>query len=221
MMKRSMVHMCNSLYDATTCMNQDYITVTDDKNDASQYGYRIFIPYSYSSTTNITPQTRAITNNISSVSSSRHSSSSSLCHHNNKSKKRNYHNHNMHHHRMTTTTTMSTMCNTTNTSNSQGTTDDYSHYMNVIDPNSLDILSSPEVLAIMESQHEWDVASHENDCNNNNNTNDVDDDNDPYLSDCETMKDEHWNHHNSYPSTATTTRIETFETLPSLDEKRM
>lgn len=92
--------------------------------------------------------------------------------------------------------------------------DDYTHCMQTIDPSSLDILSSPEVLAILESQREWDASKRELTYDTTMNSAD-DDIDDPYLSDCEEMHDS-WK-----DDMELKTPIESFEKLPPIDEKKI
>jgi hypothetical protein len=88
--------------------------------------------------------------------------------------------------------------------------DDYSQCMQSVDPRSLDILSSPEVRAIIESQRDWDDSKADY-CFSNLNIQrpSVDD---GYLSDSEPMK-EGW--------TSCVSFTDSFEKLPSLDEKKL
>jgi hypothetical protein len=88
--------------------------------------------------------------------------------------------------------------------------DDYSQCMQVIDPRSLDILSSPEVRAIIESQRDWDDSKADY-CISNRNMQHPDVD-DGYLSDSETMK-AGWTNCVSF--------TDSFEKIPSLDEKKL
>lgn len=88
--------------------------------------------------------------------------------------------------------------------------DDYSQCMQTVDPRSLDILSSPEVRAIIESQRDWDDSKVDY-CFSNRNIQHPSVD-DGYLSDSEPMK-EGWTSFVSY--------TDSFEKLPSLDEKKL
>lgn len=88
--------------------------------------------------------------------------------------------------------------------------DDYSQCMQTVDPRSLDILSSPEVRAIIESQRDWDDSKADY-CFSNRNIQHPSVD-DGYLSDSEPMK-EGWTSCVSYS--------DSFEKLPSLDEKKL
>ena len=94
-------------------------------------------------------------------------------------------------------------------SDSSGIMDDYSQCMQSVDPHSLDILSSPEVRAILESQRDWDESKTEFGLSHRIVPHVKEDDG--YLSDSETMK-EGW--------TRCVTFSDSFDKLPSLDEKK-
>ena len=149
-----------------------FITVMDDGNDASQYGYRIFIPSS--------PKRTNLGGVVTSSNIIRKSSSSAQQY-------QSFHYHDNHRYNDHEKTHMPA-------------NDEYSKYMQSIDPSTLDILSSPEVLAILESQCDWEKYKGESD--------------NPYLSDCEEMED-NWN---EIPPVVT---AESFDKLPAIDEKKM
>jgi hypothetical protein len=98
--------------------------------------------------------------------------------------------------------------------------DDYTQCMNSIDPSSLDILSSPEVLAILEAQRDWDATkwtdapTNINSFEQSNDQIKKDETVDPSLSDCEEMVE-------GWISNRASLRVESFDTLPSYDEKKM
>jgi hypothetical protein len=149
-----------------------FITVMDDGYDASQYGYRIFIPSS--------PKRTNIGGVVTSSNVIRKSSSSAQQY-------QSFHYHE--NHRYNNYDNNRILAN-----------DEYSKCMQSIDPSTLDILSSPEVLAILEAQCDW--AKYK------------DDGDDPYLSDCEEMEDD-WN---DIPPAIS---AESFDKLPAIDEKKM
>ena len=155
-----------------------FITVMDDGYDASQYGYRIFIPSS--------PKRTNLGGVVTSSNVIRKSSSSaqhyqSFLHH-----PGNYH-HNT---------------NDFENTRSMQANDDYSKCMQSIDPSTLDILSSPEVLAMLETRCDWEKYKDDTPSD------------DPYLSDYEEMED-NWN---DLPPVIST---ESFDKLPAIDEKKM
>ena len=75
-------------------------------------------------------------------------------------------------------------------------TDEYSKCMQSIDPSTLDILSSPEVMAILESQCDWEKYKNE-------------------------MRDETYMMSDCEPSPPMRMSVESFEKIPSIDEKKM
>lgn len=160
-----------------------FITVMDDRNDASQYGYRIFVPSS--------PKRTNVDGVVTSSNVIRKSSSSAQQY-------QSFHCPDQNHHYG---------YNNDYDSTRMLANDDYAKCMQSIDPSTLDILSSPEVLAILESQCDWEKYKNE--------TTDSDD---PYLSDCEEMEDD-WDD-KSLPS-ATALSTESFDKLPAFDEKKM
>lgn len=90
--------------------------------------------------------------------------------------------------------------------------DDYGEYSpmrNTMHLRNLDILASPEVLEILESQREWDNSLH---CNES-----VVPLDDPYLSDCEEMHDK-WEQCNDCGEEF---NVGVVDTSPSLEEKTM
>jgi hypothetical protein len=149
-----------------------FITVMDDGYDASQYGYRIFIPS--------TPKRTNMGGIVTSTNVIRKSSSSAQ------------HSQSFHYHGNNRYNDYDNLRMLPN--------DEYSKCMQSVDPSTLDILSSPEVLAILESQCDWEKCKNDSD--------------DPYLSDCEEMKDS-WN--DSPPVVS----AESFTKLPAIDEKKM
>jgi hypothetical protein len=124
--------MYSSLHEAS------FFTVMDDGNDASQYGYRIFIPSS--------PKRTNGGGVVTSSNVIRQSSSSAAAQH-----YQSFHYPNSNHHRFN------------DYDNTRMTTpnDEYSKCMQSIDPSTLDILSSPEVMAILESQCDWEKYKNE------------------------------------------------------------
>ena len=162
--------MYSSLHEAS------FITVLDDGNDASQYGYRIFIPSS--------PKRTNVGGVVTSSKIVRKSSSSAQ-----QSQSFHYHNNNDNdnsNHRYNDYDDTRMMAN-----------DDYSKCMQSIDPSTLDILTSPEVMAILESQCDWEKYK-----------NTVFSSDDSYVSHCE--------------QTPPVMTVESsFDTIPSIDEKKM
>jgi hypothetical protein len=152
----------SSLHEASF-FPQDYIAVTDDGNDASKYGYRVFV-----------------TSSPTGGYYFRQSSSST-------------------HRKVGRSEVVPGL-------------DDYSQCMQTIDPRSLDILSSPEVIAILESQRDWDNCGDAYRIPDDTETMISAQEEDLYLSDCEELR-EGWNSHQK--------GVETFEKFASLDEKIM
>jgi hypothetical protein len=160
--------MYSSLHEAS------FFTCMDDGYDASQYGYRVFIPAS--------PNRTNVGGVVTSNNVVRQSSTSAQQY---QSFYRNPNGHG-------------------NTRTMINHNDDYSQCMNTIDPSSLDILSSPEVRAILETQQDWDTHR-----------TDPKQDDDPYLSDCEEMEDS-WYNSNHCPMS-----MASLDELPAIDEKKM
>lgn len=151
-----------------------FITVMDDGYDASRYGYRIFIPSS--------PKRTNLGGVVTSSNVIRKSSTSAQQY-------QSFH-YQDHHYRSSDYNDSSMVVN-----------DEYAKCMQSIDPSTLDILSSPEVLAILESRRDWEMYKNDSD--------------DPYLSDCEEME-ENWSN-----DTPPVMSAESFDELPSIDEKKM
>lgn len=156
--------MYSSLHEAS------FFTVMDDGNDASQYGYRIFIPSSPKRTNGGGVVTSS---NVIRKSSSAAAQQYQSFH---------YPKNNRHRFKEYDSTRMTTP------------NDEYSKCMQSIDPSTLDILSSPEVMAILESQCDWE--KYKNEMNE-----------DSVWSDCE----------QNPPGMS----VESFDKIPSIDEKKM
>lgn len=103
--------------------------------------------------------------------------------------------------------TMTNKIGSNSNNNNNNSVDDYAEYMMQsamgADPRNLDILSSPEVLAILESQREWDSSLR----------------NDDYeTTDCEVMQDS-WESFTI--GVESSSDGDSFHMTPSLDEKEM